>query len=146
MDALIDAADALDARLAALPLTGLSVSQLQRLVDHHELRRRRQPAVEHRLLAELQSRTSAIALGAKNWAEVLTRRLRISKAEARRRLDEAQQLGPRSALTGQPLAPQLAALAAAQAAGTVNAEHVRIIRGFFDKLPHWVDATTRHPG
>ncbi|BBX75962.1 hypothetical protein BST45_07855 [Mycobacterium shinjukuense] len=45
----------------------------------------------------------------------------ISRAEAARRIGEAADLGPRRALTGQPLAPVLAASAAAQRAGKLGA-------------------------
>jgi len=37
-------------------------------------------------------------------------------------LDEAKQLGPRNALSREPLAPLLAATAAAQAEGDINGE------------------------
>ena len=62
---------------------------------------------------------------------------------AHRRLAEAKELGPRTALNGQPLPPVLAEVAAAQAAGAIGPEHVAVIRNFFDTLPHWVDPTTR---
>jgi hypothetical protein len=38
---------------------------------------------------------------------------------------------------------KLAKTAAAQAAGAIGAEHVAILRGFFTKLPGWVDHATR---
>jgi hypothetical protein len=74
-------------------------------------------------------------LGAKSWTDVLSNRLRIGRGEGRRRLDEADDLGPRTAMTGQPLPPVLPNVAAAQTAGTIGAEHVRIIRRFFAELP-----------
>jgi hypothetical protein len=74
---------------------------------------------------------------------VLATRLRISAGEARRRLADAEQLGPRAALIGEPLEPVLARLAAAQPGGRLNAEHVRIIRRFVAHLPSWVDPDTR---
>ena len=46
-------------------------------------------------------------------------------------------------MTGEPLAPALPNVAAAQAAGTIGAEHVRIIRRFFADLPAAVDIDTR---
>jgi hypothetical protein len=74
---------------------------------------------------------------------VLANRLRIGRSEASRRLDEAADLGPRTALTGEPLAPVLPTVAAAQAAGIIGAEHVHIIRRFFADLPTAVDYQTR---
>ncbi len=47
-----------------------------------------------------------------------------SPTEAHQRLAEAAGLRPRRTLTGEPLAPVLAATAVAQAAGVINAEHV----------------------
>jgi hypothetical protein len=129
--------------LARLRLDALSTPELQAVGDRLETLRSRHPAVEHRLLHELRQRTSPHQLGATSWAAVLSTRLRISTGEARRRLAEADQVGPRAALIGEPLDPALPRLAAAQACGQVNAEHVRIIGRFFDHLPHWVDTDTR---
>jgi hypothetical protein len=69
--------------------------------------------------------------------------LRITKAEAGRRIAEAADLGERRALTGEPLAPQLAATAAAQHEGLVGDGHVKVIRSFFAHLPAEVDLGTR---
>ena len=104
---------------------------------------RRQAAVDHRLTHQLTSQVSPVELGATLWTDVLSNRLRIGRGEARRRLEEADDLGPRTALPGEPLAPVLPNVAAAQAAGTIGAEHVRIIRRFFADLPAAVDIDTR---
>ena len=69
--------------------------------------------------------------------------LHISGTEARRRLDEADDLGPRVAMSGELLPPRLAETAAAQARGQIGAEHVRMIRRFFAQLPDSVDHDTR---
>ncbi len=83
-------------------------------------------------------------LGESSLAAALSTVLRISKDEATRRIKEAADLGPRMAVTGEPLQPVLPTTAAAQARGEVGAEHVKIIRRFFDKLPGFVDDDTRH--
>lgn len=67
----------------------------------------------------------------------------ISRAEASRRVKEAVDLGPRQALTGEPLEPLLPATAAAQRAGRLGGGQVAVIRRFFNQLPAWVDAVTR---
>ncbi len=103
----------------------------------------RTPTIGHRIIARLSAEASPTELGAKSLREVLTYRLRISTKEATRRISEAADLGPRTALTGEPLAPVLAQTAAAQTAGTIGPEHVDVIRTFYAKLPHWVDVTTR---
>jgi hypothetical protein len=100
------------------------------------------PAQFHRLLARLQTETTARELGAKSWREVLAIRWRISTREASRRLAEAAALGPRQSLTGEALEPALPATAAAAAHGFITAEHVEIIRKAMTKLPGFVDPAT----
>ena len=46
-------------------------------------------------------------------------------------------------MTGEPLQPMLPNVAAAQAAGKIRSDHVRIIRRFFADLPNPVDIETR---
>ena len=65
-------------------------------------------------------------MGAKSWNEVLRIRWRLSTGEASRRLHEAADLAARTSLTGQPLAPLLPAVAAAQSAGLITGEHVGV--------------------
>ncbi|WP_139811518.1 DUF222 domain-containing protein, partial [Mycobacterium avium] len=67
----------------------------------------------------------------------------ISRAEAARRVHTAADLGPRVGLTGEPIAPVLAATAAAQRAGSLGLEQVAVIRKFCHQLPGWVDQATR---
>ncbi|ODR03732.1 hypothetical protein AWC26_01160, partial [Mycobacterium shimoidei] len=62
--------------------------------------------------------------------------------EANRRIGEAADLGPRRAMTGEPLEPVLAASAAAQRAGTIGGGHVAVIRRFYHRLPEAVDIDT----
>lgn len=73
----------------------------------------------------------------------LADRLRITKAEAGRRIEEAEDLGERRALSGEPLAPQLSATAAGQRRGLIGEGHIKVIRSFFGHLPAEVDVSTR---
>ena len=75
-------------------------------------------------------------------SHVLADRLRITRGEAGRRVAEAADLGARRAMTGEPLPPQLPATAPRSATG-IGAGQSRVIRGFFDQLPCWVDIQTR---
>ena len=129
--------------LAGLGLDTLTHPELLAVLGELETLCRQLPTQSHRILARLSAEASPVALGATTWRDVLTGRLRISRAEAGRRLAEASELGPRTAVAGQPLDPKLGATAGAQAAGAIGAEHVRIIRAFFERLPSWVDLTTR---
>ena len=128
---------------AAADVDGLTRTELLALTDEYEALTCQMPSQRHRLLARLQAETTPKALGAKSWNEVLRVRWRLSSAEASRRLAEAADLAPRTSLTGQPLAPLLPAVAAAQSSGVITGEHVRTIRDAVKDLPSWVDATTR---
>lgn len=129
-------------RFAAADLSRLSTSELLAVMDEYEALRCQLPAPEHRLLTVLQGLTGAVAMGAKNWKQVLATRWRISTAEAHRRLAAAKELGPRTAISGEPLAPELPAVAAAQGHGVINAEHVAIVRDVVTKVRRRVDAVT----
>ncbi|HTX52797.1 MAG TPA: DUF222 domain-containing protein, partial [Candidatus Baltobacteraceae bacterium] len=111
---------------------------LERL--EHETRRLRAP--QHALINQLGEQAAAQELGG-TLRCALADRLRITKAEAARRIDEAEDLGPRRGLTGEPLAPQLAATAAAQREERIGDGHIKVIRGFFAHLPAEVDLGTR---
>jgi len=101
------------------------------------------PTQSHRMLARLQAETTAGELGAKSWNEALRILWRLSTAEAGRRLAEAADLGAQSTLTGVSLDPVLPAVAAAQAAGAITNEHVKVLRDTMKKIPPWVDIVTR---
>ncbi len=58
-------------------------------------------------------------------------------------MDEAADLGPRRALTGEALPPLLTATAAAQRDGRIDPAHVQVTRRFLDQLPDAVDLDTR---
>ncbi|MDT5007528.1 MAG: hypothetical protein QOJ24_4704, partial [Mycobacterium sp.] len=103
---------------------------------------RRLPAMTHRMVASL-GQVPVDDLGESSVASALSTLLRISKAEANRRIKEARDLGPRSSITGELLEPELPTTAAAQWQGDIGAEHVKIIRRFFKKLPGFIDYATR---
>ncbi|WP_156750676.1 DUF222 domain-containing protein, partial [Mycobacterium sp. 852013-50091_SCH5140682] len=141
--AVFDEYEAACDKLATLNFDALSLPELLELQSRREIQVRRAPAVDHRLLAEVQSRATAREIGAKNWADALAIRLRISPTEAKRRVTEAALLGPRAAVSGEPLEPVLPATAAAQANGQINTDHVAIIKKFFATCPVSLDGATR---
>jgi Domain of unknown function (DUF222) len=143
---IVEVLDALDAGYKrALDLTFDMLTTPERLavLERWEQMRRQQPAVEHALINQLAEQADPAELGGK-LAPALANRLRISRAEASRRIHEAEDLGERRALTGEPLEPVLPATAAAQRNGDLGAGHVAVIRGFWHRLPDFVDIETRH--
>ena len=143
-EAITAAFDALDAAVdgvAELDFDALTTRECLALLERCERVRRRLPVLEHQLINHLARQATPEELGGKLSHAVADWTL-ISRAEASRRIREAGDLGPRRGLTGEPLAPVLAATAAAQRAGNLGAGQVAVIRRFFHHLPGWVD---RHP-
>lgn len=103
---------------------------------------RRIPALQHRLIADVRRDATSAELGG-GLRDVLADRCRITRAAAARAITEAQDLGPRTALNGEPLEPRLAATAAQVRAGTISDAHIRVIRGFLAGLPTWIETATR---
>jgi hypothetical protein len=128
--------------MAALPVDALTKGELVGVLDELETLTCQLPVQGHRMLVRLQAETTPKAMGAKSWRDVLAIRWRISPSEAGRRLDEAAILGPRQALSGEPLDPVLPCTAIAQSHGVINREHVRILRDAMERIPPAIDATT----
>ena len=138
---VLDALKVAHRRARDLTFDVLTTPERLNVLESLEQLRRGQPAVEHPLILQLGGEDPAV-LGGK-LAPVLADRLRISRADAARRIHEAEDLGQRRALTGEPLAPVLEATAAAQRNGDLGAGHVAVIRSFFHRLPDFVDLETR---
>jgi Domain of unknown function (DUF222) len=142
---IVEVLDALEAgykRALDLTFDVLTTPERLNVVERFEGFRRQQPAIEHALINQLTAQADATELGGK-LAPALANRLRISRAEASRRIHEAADLGERRALNGEPLEPVLPATAAAQRNGDLGAGHVAVIRSFFHRLPDFVDVETR---
>ncbi|OBB98731.1 HNH endonuclease signature motif containing protein [Mycobacterium sp. 852002-40037_SCH5390672] len=129
-------------RLCGLSFDVFTTPERLRALERLERVARRLRAPEHALINQLDAQAGAEELGGK-LRSALAGRLRITKAESGRRIAEAEDLGERRALTGEPLAPQLSATAAGQRAGLIGDGHVKVIRGFFAHLPAEVDISTR---
>jgi hypothetical protein len=125
---------AIDA-LAALDLTTLSRDELLGLTRAVETQRRRLPVVDHRLVAELDSRGVAFELGCVSTAALLRAALRLAPTDAKARVSAAADLGPRRAVSGEALPPLFARVAAAQAEGAISARHATVIVDAIDELP-----------
>jgi Domain of unknown function (DUF222) len=136
--------DALDAdldRACELSFDALTTRERLRILVRLEKIARRLPVPGHQLINQLAEQASPEELGGK-LPHALADRLHITRGEARRRIGEAADLGPRRALSGEPLPPLLTATAAAQRAGNIGAGHVQVIRRFVHQLPSAVDPGT----
>jgi hypothetical protein len=106
----------------------------------HEARRLVYP--RHELVNQIAEQATSEELGGK-LSHALADRLHITRAAAARQVAEAADLGPRRAITGEPVEPRLPATAAAQRDGAIGGDHVAVIRQFFEQLPHWIDVETQ---
>jgi len=142
---IVEVFDALDAdldRLCELSFDVFTTPERLRALERLERVARRLRTPEHALINQLDAQAGEEELGG-TLRSALADRLRITKAEAGRRIAEAEDLGQRWALTGEPLAPQLTATAAGQRDGLIGDGHVQVIRSFFTHLPADVDLFTR---
>ena len=127
--------------LTGLDLSGLSATDLVGVAERCETLVRRHRVVCGDVAVALSRREAADLGGAPH--KVLADWLRITPAEARRRVSLAEPLAPRTTLLGQPLPPRQPETAAAWRAGHLDIEHVRVIARFLDELPLAVSAADR---
>jgi hypothetical protein len=73
----------------------------------------------------------------------LAKALHITPAEIRRRVKLAARIRPRRTLTGQPLPPELPALAEAINTGHLGEDHIREVCKALDVLPHRTSVTDK---
>jgi hypothetical protein len=131
--AAFDALDAAVARIEELNFDNCQPAVRLRALQRLETARRRQVVTSHDLIAGLADEDQADIGGPVH--KVVADWLRITCAEARRRLRNAEQLAPRTTLTGQQLAPELPATAQAWRAGVLDEHHLRVIQTFVRELP-----------
>lgn len=130
IDALLDDLDAAVEAVAAVNSDICDPVHRYRVLDRLETARRRLIAVSHDQVARLQH-----VEGCPPVPVALADVLRISRAEARRRVRDAEQLKARTSLTGEALPPLLPAAAEAWDAGLLDGEHLRVIQKFVRELP-----------
>lgn len=144
-EAVVTPFDALRTAVSGVPALScdaLTTPERLMLLQRLEDETRRLPVVRHALINQIAEQSGETELGGK-LDEALANRLRITRKEARRRIAEAEDLGERRALSGEPLPPQLKATARAQRQGLLGDEHVQVIRRFLTRLPEAVDLFTR---
>ena len=87
--AALDAVDAAHRRLLALPVHTLTRSERIELLQKIDELGKRLAAFDRRLVGRLITEAAPAQFGGASWPEVLSRRLRISRAEAERRVAAA---------------------------------------------------------
>ena len=108
--------------------TMFDTAQLLALQSERERCARTDAMIDHRILAALMAQSTPREIGGKSWKDVLATRMRISGMQASRRVAAAENLGPRHGLSGDVLEPVLPACASALLSGTINADHITVIR------------------
>ncbi|OMC17427.1 DUF222 domain-containing protein [Mycobacterium colombiense] len=140
VSAALDAQEAADAALRGLNFDALSPAVRLHVLERTEASRRRQIALSHDVIASLATEDPADIGGPVH--KVVADYLRISYAEACRRLRDAKELSARLTLTGAELPPQLPATAVAWRDGMLDGQHLRVIQTFIRDLPDSVPAAT----
>ena len=132
---VLDRLSAVVDEVAGLELDRLGADELLELVRGVETVKRRVEALDAKLIPQVQQRNVPARHMLRSVAVLLSELLNLSPREARRRVSDAEVLGPRRAVTGEALPPLLPATAAARAAGAITAEHVTVIEHTIDALP-----------
>ena len=105
-----------------------------------EADRRRLAAREYAVIAEVETRGLATAYGCKTTADFARQLLRISPAEARGRVRDADRLTRRVSISGASAGPVYPLVAEAQHAGEISPQHARVVYETIEKLPDEVAA------
>ncbi|PZS18694.1 MAG: HNH endonuclease [Pseudonocardiales bacterium] len=116
-------------------LGGLDDKAITQTLRDVEKLSRRTHAVMLELVAEADSRGIAVGQGFASTQRLLAGMLQLSAADARTRVQHAAMVGTRRTITGQALAPQLPATAAALAAGQIGTGQLRVITETIAALP-----------
>lgn len=112
MVATLDRLDRAVDALVEVSFEALTTPERLRVLERLEVVARRLPVAQYALLNQLDEQAGEAELGGR-LAAVVASRLRITRSEAGRRVAEAADVGPRRALSGQPVGPVLTATAAA---------------------------------
>ncbi|TDO10288.1 uncharacterized protein DUF222 [Mycobacterium sp. BK086] len=136
IEVALEALDTAIELMGAADIEELPAPQRFAALERFESAIRRQVAMSHSQITQLERYE-----GCPPIPIVLADVLRISRAAAKRRVRDAEQLTPRTTLTGEPLPAPLPDTGQAWEAGELDIEHVRVIQKFFRDLPDHVGPT-----
>ncbi|BBX98336.1 HNH endonuclease signature motif containing protein [Mycobacterium lacus] len=137
---LLDGLDEAVAAIGDVNFDALDPVVRLRALERLETARRRQVALSHDVIAGLAKEDPADIGGPVH--KVVADWLRISCAEARRRVRDVEQLSARVTLTGQQLPPELPVTADVWRHGMLDGQHLRVIQTFVRDLPQDTPADT----
>jgi len=116
---------------------------LTALIDLETVARQLNTAMSTRMIIEAATRPITAVAGFNATHKFLTGFLRLSGAEARRRVRDALDFGERTGLSGEPIPSRHPHVTAAQRDGAIGVEHTHSIRETLRKIPHAVPAVAR---
>lgn len=136
------------ARASVNTLAGRDYDHLDNLtrldiLDGFEHLTRALPGIGHEVINQLGQQNAAEELTCPNLPSLLSERLHITTADAKRRIAAATALGPGVGIGGQPIPGAHAPTGQAQRDGDINAEHAEVILRFFKRLPAEISARQR---
>jgi hypothetical protein len=129
----LDELDAALAKVGELNLDNYGAGVRLQALERLETARRQQTVVSHDLISGLAKEDPADVGGLVH--KVIADWLRITPAEARRRMRDAEQLAERMTIIGETLPPELPATAEAWRRGLLDQQHLRVIQTFVRDLP-----------
>jgi hypothetical protein len=113
--------------LAGCSFSSVADDDLLEVLRLAERARRQLEALDHVLIAELEARNLPGRYVLRGSKQLLAGLLTLSPAESGARVRHARELGPRTSLTGERLAPLLPVAAAARAEGAITARQAEVI-------------------
>ena len=117
-------------------LDGFDGMRLIGFLQRFEQARNRTALLDHRALHAAETVRLPDTVGQPDLKTVLTWALRLSPAEAARRIRAAEQVGEGMAMTGEPLEPRRPALAQAQRTGHASPEQLDLCLRALEKVDH----------
>lgn len=115
------------AELAGCSFSGLTDDAVLEVLRLAERARRQLEALDHLLIAEVEARNLPGRHVLRGSKQLLSGLLNLSPAESGTRVRQTRELGPRTSLTGERLAPLLPATAAARADDSITSRQVDVI-------------------
>ncbi|WP_375500580.1 DUF222 domain-containing protein [uncultured Jatrophihabitans sp.] len=119
----------------ALDCVTVPALTLTELLTGLEVQRRRLEAVDVQVVAALAAQATPAEFGATSVPDLVGGLTRVTRAEARARVQRSMDLASRRTLSGEPLEPIQPRTADALAAGEISGAHVDVISRYLGRIP-----------